>query len=87
MSKEIENEMKLHKENVKSIQDKMKDKGLFLTMVCLNEEDERHEKVMKELKEQLQEILQATPTKVTTFKATYPAHTFFKSEFIFIKDE
>lgn len=71
----MEEENALHAKNIKDIQNE--DRGIFLMMIKLNEEDERHQRVLKEYNERLQKKLEQAPTKITEFKVSYKRHTNF----------
>jgi len=71
----MEEEHLLHAKNIKDIQ--REGKGMFLMMIKLAEEDERHQQILKEYNENLQKKLEETPIKMTEFKVSYKPHTNF----------
>lgn len=72
---EIEKENALHLKRVKDI--KNENKGLFLMMVKLEKEEERHQNVLQKYNKKLQNKLEQAPNKVTEFKVNYKRYTNF----------
>jgi hypothetical protein len=69
---------KLHEKNIKDIQNE--GRGVFLMMVKLGKEDNRHQQVLKEYNEKMEKKLKETPVKITEFKFINRRHTNFGIE-------